>query len=158
MVQNNFLTTLSGNTQFYTNSVIGYSVTGRAYLQPWGTPFRGRLIGELGWQDASKSFPNADPFFTQNNYFLQGIGFDLRYRHPNTFDYNSLFEIEIMGKHAASDGYFMTGRANIEHKFKQFWQIKVGTEFSTSTVYQSNRIFFTLSHFFHKKLKHPKQR
>tara|TARA_R110002124_G_scaffold252177_4_gene417441 strand:- start:3001 stop:6891 length:3891 start_codon:yes stop_codon:yes gene_type:complete len=156
--KNNFLTTLSGNTQFYTNSVIGYSVTGRAYLQPWGTPFRGRLIGELGWQDASKSFPNADPFFTQNNYFLQGIGFDLRYRHPNTFDYNSLFEIEIMGKHAASDGYFMTGRANIEHKFKQFWQIKVGTEFSTSTVYQSNRIFFTLSHFFHKKLKHPKQR
>lgn len=156
--RNKFLTTLSGNTQFYTNNVVDYSVTGRAYLQPWGTPFRGRLIGELGWQDASESFTNANPFFTQNKYFLQGLGFDVRYRNPNNFDYHSLLELELMGKHGGTDGYFITGRANIEHKFKRFWQIKIGTEFSTSSVYQSNRIFFTISHFFHKKLRHPKQK
>ena len=156
--KNNFLTTLSGTGQYYTNAVVDYSITGRAYLQPWSTRFRGRLIGELGWQDASKSFPNANPFFTQNNYFLQGLGFDLRYRNPNNFDYDSLVELELMGKHAVSDGYFMTGRLNIEHKFRNFWQIKLGTEFSTSSVYQSNRIFFTVSHFFRKRIKHPKQK
>lgn len=150
---NNFLTTLSGNGQFYTNNVIDYAITGRAYLQPWETPFRGRLIGELAWQDATKSFVNADPFFTQNNYFLQGVGIDLRYRKPNDFDYNTLLELEVMGKHAVTDGYFMTGRINVEHKFKNFWQVKVGSEFSTSSVYQSNRIFFTISHFFRYRLK-----
>ena len=157
-LRNKFLTTLSGNTQLYTNNVVDYSLTGRAYLQPKETPVRGRLIGELGWQDASKDFPGANPFFTQNNYFLQGLGFDLRYRNPNTFDYNTLFELELMGKHAATDGFFVTGRANIEHKFDQFWQIKIGTDFSTSSVYQSNRIFFTISHFFQKRMRHPKQR
>ncbi len=157
-LKNKFLTTVSGTGQYYTNDVVDYSATGRAYLQPWGTPFRARLIGELGWQDASKSFANANPFFTQNNYFLKGLGFDMRYRNPNDFDYDSLIELELMGKHANSDGYFMTGRANIEHKFKNFWQVKLGTEFSTSSVYQSNRIFFTISHFFRKKIKHPKQR
>jgi len=157
-INNNFLTTLSATGQYYTNDVFDYSATGRAYIQPWETPFRARLIGELGWQDASKSFPNAIPFFTQDNYFVQGVGFDMRYRNPNDFDYNSLFELEVMGKHANSDGYFMTGRVNIEHKFKNFWQIKLGTEFSTSSVYQSNRIFFTISHFFRKKIKYTKQK
>jgi hypothetical protein len=157
-LRNKFLTTLSGNTQLFTNNVVDYSITGRAFLQPSAKPFRGRLIGELGWQDASKNFPTGDPFFTQNNYFLQGIGFDMRYRDPNTFDYNSLFELELMGKHAVRDGYFVTGRINVEHRFKEFWQFKVGTEFSTSNIYQSNRIFFSVSHFFNKKLKHPKQR
>lgn len=150
---NNFLTTLSGNGQFYTNEVFDYSVTGRAYLQPWETPFRGRLIGELAWQDATKSFVNADPFFTQNNYFLKGVGLDLRYRNPNDFNYDTLFELEVMGKHASTDGYFMTGRVNIEHKFKNFWQVKVGSELSTSSVYQSNRIFLTISHFFRYRLR-----
>jgi hypothetical protein len=151
--ENNFLTTLSGNTQLYTNSVVDYSLTGRAYLQPWSTAFRGRLIGELGWQDASEDFANADPFFTQNKYFLQGLGFDLRYRDPNSFDYNSLVDFELMTKHAITDGFFIAGRANLEHKFKNFWQIRLGTEFSTSSVYRSNRIFFTISHFFPKKIK-----
>ncbi|XWN38075.1 MAG: DUF2194 domain-containing protein [Balneola sp.] len=157
-LKNKFLTTVSGTGQVYTNEVFDYSVTGRGYLQPWGTPFRARLIGELGWQDASKSFPNAEPFFTQDNYLLKGLGFDMRYRNPNDFNYDSLFELELMGKHASSDGYFLTGRANVEHKFKKFWQIKVGTEFSTSSVYQSNRIFFTISHFFNYKLKRPEQK
>jgi len=157
-LKNNFLTTLSGTGQFYTNEVFTYSLTGRGYVQPWGTPFRARLIGELGWQDASKDFPNADPFFTQNNYFLKGLGFDVRYRNPNDYNYDSLVELELMGKHGSSDGYFITGRFNLEHKFKKFWQIKVGTEFSTSSVYQSNRIFFTISHFFKNNLKHPKQK
>ncbi|HAW81534.1 MAG TPA: hypothetical protein DCX27_18645, partial [Balneola sp.] len=157
-LKNNFLTTLSGTGQFYTNEVFTYSLTGRGYVQPWGTPLRARLIGELGWQDASKDFPNADPFFTQNNYFLKGLGFDVRYRNPNDYNYDSLVELELMGKHGSSDGYFMTGRFNLEHKFKKFWQIKVGTEFSTSSVYQSNRIFFTISHFFKNNLKHPKQK
>jgi hypothetical protein len=157
-VNNNFLTTLSGTSQLYTNEVFTYSLTGRGYLQPWGNPFRGRLIGELGWQDASATFANADPFFTQDNYFLKGLGFDLRYRTPNDFNYDSLVELEVMGKHASTDGYFMTGRFNLEHKFKKFWQIKIGTEFSTSSVYQSNRIFFTVSHFFKNTWKHSKQK
>ncbi len=150
---NNFLTTLSGNTQYYTNSVYDYSLTGRAYLQPWETPFRGRLIGELGWQDASEQFTNADPFFTQDDYLLKGIGFDLRYRHPNNFEYRSHLELEVMAKHAETDGYFFTGRLNIEHKFKKFWEIKTGTEVSTSSIYQSNRVFLTISYFFPKKLR-----
>lgn len=157
-LKNKFLTTVSGSGQIYTNEVFDYSITARGYIQPWETPFRGRLIGELGWQDATKNFPNAEPFFTQDEYLLKGLGFDLRYRTPNDFSYDSLFELELMGKHASTDGYFLTGRANVEHKFKKFWQLKVGTEFSTSSVYQSNRIFFTISHFFKYKLKRPEQK
>jgi len=152
-LNNNFLTTLSGNTQYYTNSVFDYSLTGRAYLQPWETSFRGRLIGEFGWQDASEQFANANPFFTQDDYLLKGLGLDMRYRTPNNFEYDSLLELEIMGKHANIDGYFMTGRLNLEHKFRKFWQVKAGTEFSTSSVYQSNRIFLTISYFFPKKIQ-----
>lgn len=150
-------TTLSGNTQLYTNNVIDYSLTGKVYVQPWDTKFRPRFIGELGWQDANKQFVNADPFFTQDKYFLKGAGVDLRYRMPNTFDYKTLLNFEVMGKHSATGGYYMTANANIEHKFKNFWQIKTGTDFSTSSVYQSNRFFITISHYFPTKFKFVKQ-
>lgn len=147
------LTTVFGNTQYYTNNVYDGTVSGRLYIQPSNRSFRMRGIAELSYADASKEFLNAIPYFTQNDYFLKGVGLDLRYRSPNTFDYKTLFEAELMGKHAQRDGYFMTGRVNIEHKFDNYWFVKLGTEYSTSSIYQSNRIFLTISHYFRKTLK-----
>lgn len=144
--------TFSGSVKYYTNSVFEYDGTGRLYLQPGNKEFRLRAITELYYADASETFQSGVPFFTPENLFIQGVGTDIRYREPNNFDYLTLAELEIMGKHETTDGFFVTGRASIETKLKSFWEFRLGTEISTSEVYRSNRIFFTISHIFNRRI------
>lgn len=142
-----FVTTLAGGGNYYTNSVTEYEATGRFYYQIFINKFRIRPIGSLSISDASESFLSGIPYFTPNNYFEQGLGIDLRFRNPDTFDYLTLLDIEFMVKNERRDGVFGTGRVQLEKKFKQFWEFKIGSEISTSKVYSSNRIFFTLSYY-----------
>ncbi len=145
------VTSISASGKYYTNNVFEYDGVGRAYLQPWNNTYRGRLITELGFSDASKKFTSGIPFYTPENLFVQGIGLDFRFRKPNDFEYKTLVDVEVMAKHEQKDGFFFTGRANLEHKFTNYWQLKVGTDFSTSKLYRSNSIFFTISHYLRKK-------
>lgn len=146
------VTTLAGGGSYYTNSVTEYEATGRIYYQLFINKFRIRPIGSLSVSDASKNFLSGIPYFTPDNYFEQGIGLDFRFRNPDTFDYFTLFDFELMLKNERRDGVFGTGRVQLEKKFKRFWEFKVGSEISTSKVYSSNRIFFTLSYYFKRKL------
>lgn len=150
--KNRVVTTLAGGISYYTNSVTQYQATGRLYYQFHINRIRIRPIGSLSVSDASKSFLSGIPYFTPDNYFEQGIGLDLRFRNPNTFDYFTLFDIEFMLKNERRDGIFGTGRIQLEKKFKRFWEFKIGSEISTSKVYSSNRIFFTLSYYFKRKI------
>ncbi len=147
------VTSLSGVGRYYTNNVIDYEAIGRVYIQPSDNAFRLRGIAELSWADASESFLSGVPFYTPDDWFVKGIGLDLRYREPNNFEYRSLAEIEVMGKHEQSDGLYVTGRASLEKKFSSFWELKIGTEVSTSRIYRSNRVFFTLSHYFKHSIR-----
>ena len=146
------LTTFSGGAKYYTNSVFEYDATGRVYFQPRNNEFRVRAISELFYADASETFQSGIPFFTPENLFVKGLGIDFRYREPNDFSYFTLAELEIMGKHETTDGFFVTGRASLEKKLKSFWEFKIGTEISTSEVYRSNRVFFTISHIFNRRI------
>lgn len=150
--ENKIVTTISAGISYYTNSVSEYEATGRVYYQIFRDKFRIRPIGALSIADASKSFLSGIPYFTPDNYFEQGLGFDLRFRDPDTFDYLTLMDFEIMLKHEFKDGFFGTGRVQLEKKFKQYWEFKIGSEISTSKVYSSNRLFFTLSYYFKRKL------
>lgn len=145
------VTSVSGSAKYYTNNVFEYDGVGRAYLQPWNKTYRGRLITELAFADASKTFTSGTPFYTPDNLFVQGVGLDFRFRKPNDYEYKTLIDVEVMGKHEQKDGVFFTGRATLEHKFTNYWQFKVGTDFSTSKLYRSNSLFFTISHYFRKK-------
>ncbi|MFA5668408.1 MAG: DUF2194 domain-containing protein [Balneolaceae bacterium] len=146
------VTTASGTAKYYTNNVFEYNTVGRAYLQPWNSTYRGRLITELSYSDASKSFASSIPYYTPQNKFVKGVGLDFRFRNPNDFDYRTLVDVEVLGKHEQQGGYFVTGRATLEHKFTHYWEFKVGTDFSTSKLYRSNSVFITISHYFRKKL------
>ncbi len=145
------VTSASGAAKYYTNNVFEYEVLARAYLQPWNNTYRGRLITELSYSDASETFASGFPFYTPENLFVKGAGLDFRFRKPNDYEYKTLIELEIMGKHEQKDGFFFTGRATIEHKFTNYWEFKVGTDYSTSKLYRSNSVFFTISHYFRKK-------
>lgn len=152
-LKDQIVTSLSGVGRYYTNSVFDYEAIGRVYIQPVNKGLRLRGIAEISWADASESFLSGVPFYTPDNWFVKGIGLDLRYRKPDNFDYLSLLEIEVMGKHEQSDGFYVTGRASLEKKLSSFWEFKAGTEFSTSRIYRSNRVFFTLSHYFNHSIK-----
>tara|TARA_R110000868_G_scaffold304437_23_gene565447 strand:+ start:13115 stop:17023 length:3909 start_codon:yes stop_codon:yes gene_type:complete len=146
------VSTLSGGVSYYTNSVNEYEATGRLYYQIRKNRFRIRPIASLSIADASKNFPSGIPFYTPENYFEQGFGVDFRFRNPNTFEYFTLLDLEIMAKHELRDGIFGTGRIQLENKFNRYWEFKIGSEISTSKIYSSNRIFFTLSYYFKRKL------
>lgn len=149
--ENKFVTTISSVGSYYTNSVSEIEATGRLYYQIFGPKYRVRPVVALSFADASKNFNSGIPYFTPDKYFEQGIGIDFRFRNPDTFDYFTLLDMEIMLRHELSDGAFGTGRVQLEKKFKNFWEFKVGSEISSSKVYSSNRVFFTLSYYFNKK-------
>ncbi|GAB5408920.1 MAG: hypothetical protein BalsKO_12850 [Balneolaceae bacterium] len=153
---NKIVTTLAGGGSYYTNSVTEYEATGRLYYQFFRNKLRIRPIAALSISDASESFLSGIPYFTPDNYFEQGIGIDLRFRNPDSFDYFTLLDIEFMLRNERRDGVFGTGRVQLEKKFKRFWEFKIGTEISTSKVYSSNRIFFTLSYYFKRKITSTK--
>lgn len=149
---NDFLvTSLSASGKYYTDSVLEYEIFGRVYLQPIKEKVRIRPIGELSWADASINYLSGTPYFTPDNFFSKGIGLEFRLRRPDNFDYLSLFQVEIMGKHETNDGFFGTGRIQLEHKFKKFWEFKIGSDISTSKTYSSNRFFFSFSYYFKPK-------
>lgn len=150
------VTSFSASSSFYTNNVFEYELYGRVYLQPIKRKIRIRPIAELSYADASKSFISGEPFYTPNGFFSQGIGFDLRYRDPDSFDFWTKLEFELMGKHEKTDGYFATGRIQFDHKFKKFWEVRVGSDISTSKVFRSNRFFFSISYYFKNHLKTDK--
>lgn len=147
-----WLSSLSAATYFYTNSVFEYEATGRFYYQAYLDQFRMRPIVSLSWADASENFLTGIPYYTPDQYFEQGLGLDVRYRNPDSFDFLTKLEFEIMAKHEIDEGIFGAGRLQLDHKFKNFWEIKVGSEVSSSKIYRSNRIFFTVSHYFKKKM------
>ncbi len=147
-----WVTSLSGAGTYYTNSVTEYEATGRFHYQITTEKLRARPIASLSWSDASENFNSGIPYFTPDQYFEQGLGVDFRYRKPDTFDFFTKLELELMARHEFSEGIFGTGRLQLDHKFKQYWELRLGTEISTSKIYSSNRLFFTLSYYFRKKL------
>ncbi|MEQ8525475.1 DUF2194 domain-containing protein [Gracilimonas sp.] len=152
-LKNKLVSSISANTKYYTNDVLRYGGQGRLFLDLMKTKFRVRPLGEVSYSDATESFLSGIPYYTPDQYFSQGLGLDLQYRNPDNFDYRTQLTGEIMGKHERREGFFLTGRIQLEHKFRNFWQISLGSEISTSQVYRSNRIFFTISHYFPKKLR-----
>lgn len=148
----NFSTAVSANGKYYTNEVLRYGGQLRAYLELMESKWRIRPIGEIAYSDATESFISGIPYYTPDQYFSQGLGADVQYRNPDSFDYRTRFIGEVMGKHERRDGYYLTGRLEIEHTFDNFWSIRIGSEISTSSVYRSNRLFFTISHVFPRKL------
>ncbi|MAO64787.1 MAG: hypothetical protein CL666_07280 [Balneola sp.] len=156
-MKGNVLTTISANGKYYTNDVLRYGSFGRLYLDLMESNWKIRPLAEIGYSDATENYLTGIPYYTPDQYFSQGIGLDLQFRKPNTFDYRTQLTAEILGKHERRDGFFATGRVQLEHKFRNFWQISVGTEISTSSVYRSNRIFFTISHYFPRSLNRRKR-
>lgn len=148
----NLLTTISANGKYFTNEVLRYGSFGRLYLDLMDSKWKIRPLAEIGYSDATENYLTGIPYYTPDQYFSQGVGVDLQFRNPNTFDYRTQITADIMGKHERRDGFFATGSIQLEHKFRNFWQISVGSEISTSSVYRSNRIFFTISHFFPRSL------
>ena len=153
--QEKWVTSLSTVGTYYTNSVTEYELTGRLYYRLYNKEIRIRPLVSLSWSDASKNFTSGTPYFTPDQYFEQGIGADFRLRRPDTFDFFKKMELELMARHEFDNGLFGTGRLQYDQKFKRYWELRVGTEISTSKVYSSNRVFFTLSYYFRKKL--PKE-
>ncbi len=147
-----WVTSLSAAGMYYTNSVTEYEASGRLYYQISSNRFRARPIVSLSWADASENFTSGIPYFTPDQYFEQGLGVDFRFRNPDTFDFITKLELELMAKHEFSEGIFGSGRLQLDHKFKKYWELRLGTEISTSKIYRSNRIFFTVSHYFGRKL------
>jgi CheY-like chemotaxis protein len=135
-----------------TNKVFSYGGQGRISLDAMKSRWKIKPLAELAYSDATKSFTSGILFYTPDQYFSQGAGLEIQFRNPDTFDYITRLNTELMGKHERRDGVFFTGRMEFEHTFKNFWQFSVGTEVSTSKVYRSNRIFFTVSYFFPKAL------
>ncbi len=150
--QQKWLSSLSAAAYYYTNSVFEYEATGRFYYQAYSNRFRIRPLVSLSWADASENFSAGIPYFTPDQYFEQGLGFDIRYRNPDTFDFLTKLEFEIMAKHEINEVVFGAGRFQLDHKFNNFWEIKIGSEVSSSKIYRSNRMFFTVSHYFKKKM------
>lgn len=149
----NVVSALSATGKYYTNDVFRYGGQIRLFLDLMETKFRVRPVGEVSYADATESFLSGIPYYTPDQYFAQGIGLDFRYRNPDNFDYRTQLTGEIFGKHERREGFFYSGRIQLEHKFKNFWQVSIGSEISTSEVYRSNRIFFTISHYFPRKLR-----
>ncbi|RNC85451.1 MAG: DUF2194 domain-containing protein [Balneola sp.] len=144
-------TSLSAVTYYYTNSVFEYETTGRVHFQSSINQIRIRPIALLYWADASDNFVTGVPYFTPDRYFEQGLGFDLRYRDPDTFDFLKRLELELMAKHEIKEGVFGSGRIQYDQKFNSFWKLTIGSEISSSKIYRSNRLFFTLSYYLNKK-------
>lgn len=148
----NLTTAFSATGKYYTNNVFSYGAQGRVFLDLMDSKWKVRPLAELGYSDATESYLSGIPYYTPDQYFSQGAGLDFQYRNSNTFEYQTQLTGEVMGKHERREGLFFSGRVQFEHKFKNFWEISVGTEISTSRVYRSNRFFFTISHYFPKKL------
>ena len=148
----NLSTALSATGKYYTNDVFRYGGQGRLYLDLMESKWRIRPLGEVSYSDATQSFISGIPYYTPDQYFSQGLGLDLQYRNPNTFEYRTQLTGEVMGRHERREGFFLSGRLEFQHKFRNFWEISLGSEISTSQVYRSNRIFFTLSYYFPKQL------
>ncbi len=147
----NLATGISGTGKYYTNEVFEYGGQGRVFGNLVDQKWRLRTIGELGYYDATESFLNGIPYYTPDKYFSQGMGLDLQFRNPDTFEYRTQIDAEVMAKHEQRDGFFFSGGIQFEHKFRNFWEISAGTEISTSKVYRSNRVFITISHYFPTK-------
>lgn len=146
------VTSFSGMGRYHTNEVYEYEAFGRIYIRPGSGKFRFRTLAELSYADATKSFPSGIPYYTPDSYFSKGAGIDLRYRNPDTFEYDSQVFVELLGKHENEEGYYFTGRVQLEHSLNNFWKINIGTDISTSSLYRSNKFFITIKHHFPVKL------
>ncbi|WP_157470751.1 DUF2194 domain-containing protein [Gracilimonas tropica] len=151
------MTSLSGSGKYYTNDVFSYGGQTRLYLDLMEAKWRLRPVVEIGYADATVSYISGIPYYTPDNYFSQGLGVDLQFRNPDSFEYRTQLTGEIMGKHESREGFFASGRIQLEHKFQNFWEISIGSEFSTSSIYRSNRIFFTISHYFPRSINKLKR-
>lgn len=147
------VTSFSATGRYYSNDVVGYDLFGRVYAQPVTGTWRLRPLAELSYANATESFTDGLPYYTPDNYFSKGLGFDIRYRMPDNFDYDTQFSLELLAKQAEDEGFFYTGRIAAEHDLGRYWRLSVGADISTSSVYRSNRLFFTLRHIFPRKLK-----
>lgn len=156
--QEKWVTSLSAVGTYFTNSVTKYEVTGRLYYRLYNKKVRIRPIASISLADASETFTSGTPYFTPENYVEQGLGVDFRIRRPDTFDFFSKLELELMLRNETRDGFFGTGRLQYDRKFKKYWELRLGTEISTSRVYSSNRVFFTLSYYFKKRLPQPENK
>jgi len=146
-----FLTALSFTGRYFTESIADSELFGRLFWQYYqNNKLRVRPIAELSYATSTDPIDSGVPFFSPDNLFTQGLGADLRYRHPDIFDYKTLFEIELMGKNQNDQGLFITGRAEINHRFDNFWEISFSSEYSNSKIFRSNRYFVTISYFFRK--------
>ncbi len=145
-------TAASASGKYYTNNVFRYEAQLRAFLELMESKFRLRPVAEASYSDATRSFTGGIPYYTPDKYFSKGVGIDVQYRNPVNFDYKTRFTAEVLAKHEQKDGMYVSGRAAFEHQFANFWEISLGTDFSTSKVYRSNRVFFGISYYFPKKL------
>ncbi|MDR9419686.1 tetratricopeptide repeat protein [Gracilimonas sp.] len=145
-------TGLSANSKYYTNNVLRYGATLRVFLESMKSKFRLKPGVDVGYSDATKNFPGGNPYYTPDQYFAQGAGFIFEYTDTNNSDYETRLSGEVFGKHERREGYFLSARAQLEHTFDNFWSVSVGSEISTSSVYRSNRYFFTISYYFPKDL------
>jgi hypothetical protein len=148
----NVSSALSGTGKYYTNNNFRYGGQLRVYLDLMESRFRLRPLVEVSYSDAAKSYTSGIPYYTPDQYFSQGIGLDFQYRKPDNFDYRTQLTGEVMGRHERREGAFLAGRVQLEHKFRNFWEVTIGSEISTSKVYRSNRVFFTISYYFPKTL------
>jgi len=148
-----FISAFSFTGRYYTESIADGELFTRlfwAYYQK--NNLRVRPIAELSFATSSDPIDSGVPFFSPDNLFTQGIGADLRYRNPDIFNYKTLLEIELMGKNQNEQGLFVTGRASINHRFDNFWEISFSSEYSNSKIFRSNRYFVTISYFFRKTI------
>lgn len=146
-------TALSGSGKRYSNALYTGEVLGRLYtLLPFSTSHsKLQALGELSYSDASRVFPNADPFFTPDGLFIQGSGVQYRYRDVRT-DPGFSLDLELVGKHDNQNGFYLTAAARLNTRLWQYWNLSFDASLSSSAVYRYNRLGLTISYLFPRKL------
>ncbi len=147
------LTGLSLVGNYYTDEVYSYEIYGRTYYRwPFSTEnWRYRAVGEISFSDATLRHINAVPYFTPRDLFIKGFGMDIRYSDmPQTPDFSA--EVEFMGKHDNRDGFFLTAAARLNARIKQFWEISLNANISSSSVYSYNNFNLTVTYLLPDKL------
>ncbi|MDR8391014.1 DUF2194 domain-containing protein [Aliifodinibius sp. S!AR15-10] len=150
--QGRLLTTFSGSGSWYTDEVFSFEALGRFYVQlPFSTSvFRTRVIGEGAYLDATRNYSSGIPYWTPNSLVIKGVGVDLRYQ-DRVQDPNFWVEAEVIGKHNR-DGLYLAYAARLNARIARYWQLRLNAEISSSEIYRSNNIGFTLRYLLPKQL------
>lgn len=152
-LRNRLQSALSITARRYSNSVYSYEMLSRLY---WKWPFdradhRLRTIGELSYADATESYSGGVPYYTPERLFTKGAGLEYRYR--GILDQPKFsFELELMGKHANRDGFYLSTTARINAQIKKYWDVSLNADISSSDVYRYNHVGITVSYLFPKKI------